>query len=258
MAMNYLDARIGQDSLTRYFADGGFSDDEGISSNSLEVLPMAQPVYVADWVATALAGAMGSFWGQVAAREDKITLRPEDIPFPIGYAWLAQPVDAIREIWWVAAHNGVTLCYRLDDGCSIGVVPWRIQAHIWDFEWRGSADYIEEARRALLLAWALWSFMAQRIVTVPRYPLTRQCRKRVPHDVAERGVRVIELRQRTPSANGDGTGHGPSVRFSVRGHWRNQWYPSEERHKPVFVEAYIKGPEGAPLRLRSPIVSVSR
>jgi hypothetical protein len=34
----------------------------------------------------------------------------------------------------------------------------------------------------------------------------------------------------------------------VRGHWRNQWYPSQGVHKPKFIESYCKGPDDKPLK----------
>ncbi|WP_420879163.1 hypothetical protein [Rhodococcus sp. (in: high G+C Gram-positive bacteria)] len=37
-------------------------------------------------------------------------------------------------------------------------------------------------------------------------------------------------------------------RWAVRGHWKRQWYPSENRHHPMWIESYIAGPEGAPLK----------
>ncbi|HYQ84111.1 MAG TPA: hypothetical protein VEP28_08935 [Rubrobacter sp.] len=37
-----------------------------------------------------------------------------------------------------------------------------------------------------------------------------------------------------------------SHRFLVQGHWRNQWYPSEGRHKQKWISPYIKGPEDKP------------
>jgi hypothetical protein len=33
----------------------------------------------------------------------------------------------------------------------------------------------------------------------------------------------------------------------VRGHWRQQWYPSRNVHRPIWITPHIKGPEGAPL-----------
>jgi hypothetical protein len=39
-----------------------------------------------------------------------------------------------------------------------------------------------------------------------------------------------------------------SCRWIVQGHVRNQYYPSEGRHKPKWIDSYPKGPEDKPLR----------
>ncbi|MGW5153620.1 hypothetical protein [Rhodococcus koreensis] len=39
-----------------------------------------------------------------------------------------------------------------------------------------------------------------------------------------------------------------SHRWTVRGHWKRQWYPSEQRHHPIWISTYIAGPEGAPIK----------
>lgn len=36
-------------------------------------------------------------------------------------------------------------------------------------------------------------------------------------------------------------------RWTVRGHNRAQWYPSEQAHHVIYIAPYVKGPEGAPL-----------
>jgi hypothetical protein len=45
-----------------------------------------------------------------------------------------------------------------------------------------------------------------------------------------------------------------SCQWTVRGHWRQQFYPSKGRHKPVFVDEYIKGPEDKPLKEKAAVV----
>lgn len=34
----------------------------------------------------------------------------------------------------------------------------------------------------------------------------------------------------------------------VRGHWRKQWFPGKEKHSPVFIQPYVKGPDDKPLK----------
>jgi hypothetical protein len=40
-------------------------------------------------------------------------------------------------------------------------------------------------------------------------------------------------------------------RWIVRGHYRAQWYPSEQAHQLIWIEPYLKGPDGAPIRPRA-------
>jgi hypothetical protein len=45
-------------------------------------------------------------------------------------------------------------------------------------------------------------------------------------------------------------------RWLVSGHFRNEWYPSEQTHKVVSIAPYVKGPTLAPLLPR--VYRVSR
>lgn len=38
-----------------------------------------------------------------------------------------------------------------------------------------------------------------------------------------------------------GGGGSPRYAFAVRGHWRNQWYPSLGLHRPKFIHPFMKG-----------------
>ncbi|RYF54009.1 MAG: hypothetical protein EOO27_24745 [Comamonadaceae bacterium] len=36
--------------------------------------------------------------------------------------------------------------------------------------------------------------------------------------------------------------------WTVRGHWKKQWNPSEQRHHPIWISTHTAGPEGAPTK----------
>lgn len=104
---------------------------------------------------------------------------------------------------------------------------------------------------------ALVAFMGQELFPTQRERLPRDSRKRLERagyypgsDVNE--PRVIYLRRVTQRPEGDpGDRHIEyTQRFWVTGHWRNQWYPSEDRHKPKWIPSYIKGPDGLPIAAR--------
>ncbi|WP_458683263.1 hypothetical protein [Prescottella equi] len=57
----------------------------------------------------------------------------------------------------------------------------------------------------------------------------------------------------TQNSSSSTTGATPSTRnyshrWTVRGHWKRHWYPSEQRHHPIWISTYIAGPEGAPIK----------
>jgi hypothetical protein len=64
------------------------------------------------------------------------------------------------------------------------------------------------------------------------------------------GITVIGLRHhdRGDGARDDGSSSVYRVRWAVRGHWRQQWYPSIKSNRPVYIHPYLKGPADAPLK----------
>jgi len=44
-----------------------------------------------------------------------------------------------------------------------------------------------------------------------------------------------------------------TVRFVVGGHFRNHWFAKEGVHKRIFVEPFVKGPAGAPMKQSRPV-----
>lgn len=68
---------------------------------------------------------------------------------------------------------------------------------------------------------------------------------------ADTEVVVVRLRRESAEEPGEATGEANySHRFIVGGHWRNQWYPSEQLHRQIYIYPYVKGPEDKPLIVR--------
>lgn len=101
-----------------------------------------------------------------------------------------------------------------------------------------------------------WSFVQQEIPVDSRVGMDRGTRRRIQRrnlTPPQEQVRVIALRkkryQNRPVDNEE-PDFEYSHRFMVAGHWRNQWYPKENRHKPVYINTYVKGPEDKPLVMK--------
>jgi hypothetical protein len=64
----------------------------------------------------------------------------------------------------------------------------------------------------------------------------------------DREVQVVRLRrERGERHEPSGEEAGYSHRFIVGGHWRNQWYPSGQVHRQIWISPYVKGPDDKPL-----------
>lgn len=125
------------------------------------------------------------------------------------------------------------------------------------------------------LAWAaetarcwlsLTTFMQQRICVRRQEAVDRPARRRMERAGWQYTpqIEVVTLRAR------DYVGHHDdgytleteppdwSCRWIVRAHWRQQFYPSENRHKRILIGAYVKGPEDRPLKTAGKLFAVVR
>lgn len=98
---------------------------------------------------------------------------------------------------------------------------------------------------------AAWLLMTQPGVTaVDEQPLPRNIRRRAQREgYNPNAVRVVHIRDRADTPHREQhTDRAFRIRWTVRGHWRNQWYPSRNEHRPVWINPHVKGPQDAPLR----------
>jgi hypothetical protein len=98
----------------------------------------------------------------------------------------------------------------------------------------------------------LHRLMSERIVTSSRYrpsrPARRESLRKGMPEVKD--VVVVELRRVSVKHDEEPGEAHYSHRFMVRGHWRNQWYPSLNAHRQRWISPYVKGPEDEELVLK--------
>lgn len=171
--------------------------------------------------------------------------RPEEtMGSPLGLLSMIAGVFPLGEDWPdVSPHMRGDFVVEDDDGTEVTVKIEHATASLGRF-WLTFLRFIEEP----------W-IHAERIR--PDRHLGKRAARAIGH-VPE--IHVIHLRRaasRSDSEPGDGNVEW-SHRWLVRGHWRNQWYPSLQTHKPRWIAEYVKGPEGAPLVVHDKIFSVER
>lgn len=99
---------------------------------------------------------------------------------------------------------------------------------------------------------ATWLLMGQSITHHEMFLPDRGTRRRLAREQpnAEPTIRYIALRRaHTVSTTDTDQSHGRSYshQWIVRGHWRRQWYPSRQDHRPVWISPHIAGPGDKPL-----------
>jgi hypothetical protein len=120
------------------------------------------------------------------------------------------------------------------------------------------------AQRQWCAVQVLWRLAGQVVKTVTQAPRAarRDARR---HGVDQDHVVVVTLRKVKSITSGgelveEGCEPGThySVQFPVRGHWRNQWYPSVKQHRQIWIDTHWKGPEDAPVQNSRRVFEVIR
>jgi hypothetical protein len=91
--------------------------------------------------------------------------------------------------------------------------------------------------------------ISQQHITVPEsvQPSRATRRRAKKAKMPEKNVTVIRLRRAKTKPEHEGEPVAWSHRWVVRGHWRNQWFPSLNAHRQIYIHDFIKGPEDKPL-----------
>jgi hypothetical protein len=116
----------------------------------------------------------------------------------------------------------------------------------------------EEAQRSGLarLAISFWLLASQRLFVAQPREVSRAVRRRANREI--KTVVVMSLRRREYPETGGTRKVDWSHRWLTRGHWRNQWFPSENRHKPIWIDGYVKGPKDKPFVAKRRAIEFTR
>lgn len=112
----------------------------------------------------------------------------------------------------------------------------------------------EKAEDASL--WATWILMQQSLVVsenaTPERPERKRCmRAQVQPQYVIVRLRRIEQRGEQEEDSAVNWSH----RWLVGGHWRQQYYPSRGGNSPIWINPYVKGPEGKPLVVKEKVTA---
>lgn len=221
---------------------------------------------------------------------ENLALTVADLPSTNGFAYLHRPNDQGMFLWWAAVGGervAATLTsvrqvrrwlsfedpvdvvtfptlFSFTDLTPVGTdaAPRGVQMHN-PYEGIFAADddpFVQEAaQNALPVLFSFVHMIRQEMTeeaveqTAPMPVTDKKGRRKFRTD------RVTYLSVRRGRATGSSSGgeaRAYSVRWVVRGHWRRQWYPSQNRHIPIWIMDYIAGPEDAPLVVHDKVTVV--
>jgi hypothetical protein len=124
-------------------------------------------------------------------------------------------------------------------------------------------DYFEVSNILKFLG-SFLLFINQNILVSTKRKCSRSCERRIdklapilaPQDIHD--INVISLRKAKHKSTDTHVEIEWSCQWVVRGHWRNQYYPSVQGNIPIWILPYIKGPDDKPLRNPEHVFQVIR
>jgi hypothetical protein len=131
----------------------------------------------------------------------------------------------------------------------------------WDDKGRYGSDRQRHELRyaAVLLLLLQQRFLVQRTLALE---WDRGARRRHEREevTAPDNIKVITFRKEIYASAHTTTRHNReyAYRFAVRGHWRQQWYPSKQIHQPKYILPFVKGQAGKPFKGAERIFAVVR
>ena len=116
-----------------------------------------------------------------------------------------------------------------------------------------------DGRHDLPVIVAMWTLMQQPLASSERIQPDRAASRRAARaGMPEQSISVIRLRRVTSPHSAEPSARDYSVRWIVRGHWRNQYLPSRQTHRLQWITEHVKGPEDKPLKLTEKVYSWQR
>lgn len=230
----------------------------------------------------ALAAADPYHWGPemcglldgVSAEMPPWTLRREALPTDYGFCWFESPLPVdggalhvVALAWGLSvpavpsADDPETLVFHVYGGAdhehpilALLSLSWPMGDRVAAEDLDSDADTARNARmqrRMFRYAAAIFALLEQRILVATPEGIDRAARRRLRKAKARQPPAILVVRLRRTAREGDDHDGQPrawTCRWVVRGHWRQQYYPSRGEYRPIFILPHIKGPEDMPLR----------
>lgn len=238
--------------------DATVEDRERHRSLELGKLRIAEPVFVTDEMCALVEAALESFQSEQLLEQDLLTrsgfvlferaLSTNDLGLPLcAFAW-----TSIK--WPATAPRGYGIHFSFYAPTDFLVASRRVGEpeivifHTAEYSFGVTPDRNEDVVAAQVSLRLMKEFRPARRSSSHERPsrATRKRAKRAGLDEAD--VLVVRLRRERQANEHLGGVANYSHRFMVHGHWRDQWYPTLDAHRQVWIAPYVKGPADKPFK----------
>ncbi len=186
-----------------------------------------------------------------------LALQPADFLMPMAFVWFEEPfptatarsaasrpdlLPGIHAVLWLVGPEGG---YRI---WTFGRDGRGLVTHS-GFIWNHFGELDGQPAAAVPLCTPL--LLNERLARRARTKASRGVMRRTTRQKVEPEIQIVRLRQERQLSESSDTRSAArhwDHRWIVRGHWRNQWYPSTEEHRSKWIPAHVKGPDDAPLK----------
>ena len=191
---------------------------------------------------------------------DKATVVFEKSPWNYG-GW---PVDILQ---WEKGGRGEypTSPSRICDIVQWGIAGAEVFATVPSQWIEGTPPTLDEGSQestAFRTMYVLWSFLRDRIALAETQPAPKASYRRWERATGKPPEDIVVITLRRPASKKPEDANVAAIDWThqwvVDGHWRNQWYPATQRHRPKWIAAHIKGPEDKPLVVKERIYAWTR
>jgi hypothetical protein len=231
-----------------------------------------------------LSEDLGHLIERAAATLPQFQLQPEHLPDKHGLCFFERPLVAPRRIaiagdlrayvsaaLWSAGENGMRVVFfskfRAPKMTAQHWLPTGSASWMFGETQTGDRNVVylsdlDDTVNDLNWIAALWSIAAEpRYVDCdlvkPNRPQRRQAQREGRQISDMKVVRLRSSRQPHGGSPQNGTA-GYTHRFLVRGHWKFQPFgPGRAFRRPMYIDEYIKGPQGTPLVIKETVKAVS-
>nr|WP_207205353.1 translation initiation factor IF-2 N-terminal domain-containing protein [Microbacterium protaetiae] len=176
-------------------------------------------------------------------------------PAPAGVAFLTMPErDHLGHglVFWMTGRSGGVRCLLVTRGGFASLTPRKLvtmgqRIEHWDVgsaaeERGGAATFLD--RFAVRRTRPLGSERGRRVASLAN---EMSGAADVPSEVRDVVVTYYSRRSADVEGAGERSRRRPDHRWKVQGHYRRQWYPSEQIHRPKWIEEHEAGPADHPL-----------